>query len=807
MRRAVTLVELLIVVSVLAILAGGAYVVIGNVRESSRSTKLEADVAAVNRALDVYEAQGGSGLPGSASTKTEILTVLEKLKKTSSQRMPGLSGRMIDPRLTVDMQSESDASGSGERALWNGTTHRFVIATAGGTGIESFALDDTIGGVDYGTETRTPTLQVAQVDTSHWVWDYRDRAATSSGGSTDPTTSNPTGTPPPTSPTAQPLSAPTFSEGTGDYALKEFAKDITLTNPNPRGSSLVLYSVNGGANKLYLGGTISVNPGDTISTYAKSVDPDHWTDSSNATSTYTAIPVTLVVKLSSPVTQLSFQDAGGAMDGIATSTAPDATLEIDNTADIPSAYQSNSYFELLWTNDGSDPLTSASAHNVTFSAGSPTTKISLGVGQWPTSGSLELRAAAKAINTTYFNDSDVQSATISRTVTALTAPTIDPPTSYRSADFPIAIYKNSAATYPSSYRIYYTTDGSDPGNSGGNPVTGTVYSGAFQLGSSISAAIVQARIYAPSTYAAWFTPSPLDSATYSSGGSGSNIVGAFVSDASINGTFQGSIVLSNPHNFNFNSGAKITNGNLYVVGTPSIVYNGGSVEGRQFLTDGTEVLPATDTRKIVDLNGSADPSNYKIILNNGSDIAGKIYRRATTFSMPTVSAPPDPSNSNNLNVNSPLAGSVDPAQYANVNLNNGAGTVTLQPGNYGNISAGSGTTIQIGVAGSTTPTVYNFQGLTLNSSSKLEVLGPVILTIKQNININSGTVLGNVDHPEWLSLNIYSGNFQINSDAAAYAMITAPTSTVNLNGTFRGGVIANYLTINGDGVAMTLPVQ
>jgi hypothetical protein len=142
-----------------------------------------------------------------------------------------------------------------------------------------------------------------------------------------------------------------------------------------------------------------------------------------------------------------------------------------------------------------------------------------------------------------------------------------------------------------------------------------------------------------------------------------------------------------------------------------------------------------------------------------------------------------------------------------VNLNNGAGTVTLQPGNYGNISAGSGTTIQIGVAGSTTPTVYNFQGLTLNSSSKLEVLGPVILTIKQNININSGTVLGNVDHPEWLSLNIYSGNFQINSDAAAYAMITAPTSTVNLNGTFRGGVIANYLTINGDGVAMTLPVQ
>ncbi len=93
-------------------------------------------------------------------------------------------------------------------------------------------------------------------------------------------------------------------------------------------------------------------------------------------------------------------------------------------------------------------------------------------------------------------------------------------------------------------------------------------------------------------------------------------MGAFVTDASINGTFVGSLVLSNPHNFNFNSGAKITNGNLYVVGTPSITYNGGTVQGRQFLTDGTEVLPATDTRTVVDLNGSASPSNYKIILNS-----------------------------------------------------------------------------------------------------------------------------------------------------------------------------------------------
>lgn len=808
-RQAFTLVELLIVVGVLAILAGGAYVTMRNVREASRNQKLEADVAAVNRALDIYETSGGSGLPVTASTQVQIQTVLDKLKTASALRMPGLSGQMIDQRLTVEMQSSGDASGSDERAVWSGATHRFVVVNAGAAGIKSFLLDDSLGAVDYGTEARAAMLQVSQVTTNHWIWDYTDRVASvgGGGGGTVPTGSNPTSTPPPSAPTASQLSAPTFSQAGGSYALINFDMSVTLSNPNPSGSSMIIYSKNGGTMQLYRGASISVAPGDSIRAYALSIDPDHWTDSSIATNAYAATPVTLVVSLSSPVTQLTYQQAGGAMDGIASSTAPSATLSVSNTSAIPAKYQTSSKFDLLWTNDGTDPLTSNTAHTATFSNGSPTTTISLGLSQWPSAGNLQLRAAARTRDTSMFASSSSQSASVTRSLVTLPAPSIDPPTSYRSVDLPISIYKGTSGVHPSSYRIYYTTSGTDPGNSSGNPVTGTAYSGPFQLGSSISAAVVKARTYASTTYAAWFNPSTTTTSTYTSGGSGSNIVGAFVTDASINGTFEGSLVLSNPHNFNFNSGAIVSKGNLYVVGTPSITYNGGTVVGRQFLTDGTEIVPATDTRTVIDLNGSVDPSNYKIILNSGSTIQGKIYRRASTFSMPTVAQPPSPSNNNNLNVNSPLAAPVSATQYANVNLNNGAGTVILSPGNYGNISAGSGTTIRIGTAGSTTPTVYNFQGLTLSSSAKLEVVGPVILTIKQNINVNSGVVMGNVDHPEWLSLNIYSGNFQINSDAAAYAMVIAPSSTVNLNGTFRGGVIASYLTINGNGVAMTLPVQ
>lgn len=800
--HAVTLVELLIVVAVIGILASGAYEVIQDMHESARVAKLESDVAAINRALNVYRVSGGS-LPTSATPQQ----ILDKLKTAAAlSRMPGLSGRMIDPRLYADTQT-SVASGA-ERAFWDGTNDKFYIATSGTGGIAQFTLNDAIGAVDYGTETRVPTLQPSQATTNHWVWDYTDRLAASSGSVSGsvPATTN-ASTPPPSAPAAVPLTAPSLSPSGGAYDLSQFKLAVTISNPNPPGTSIIKYSLNGGTAQIYRGQSISISPTDSISAQALTIDPDHYSDSSNASAQYTANPLKLVVSVSAPGS-LTYQQAGGSMSGMTNTAAPTATLTATNVSNIDQSFRSAMQF--VWTYDGSDPLTSSTAQSsssFTASSSAPTVSADVSIGRWPSTGSLTIRAALRSTNANYFSNSDSQSASISRTLTTLTSPIIDPGSSYRAADLPISIYANTSGTYPASTRIYYTTDGSDPGDSGGNPTGGTAYTGAFELGSSVSAAVVKSRLYASTTYAAWFNASPATMANYTSAGGGGGIVGAFVANANINGSYTGSLILSNPQNFNFNSGARISKGNLYVAGTPSIVYNGGTVEGRQFLPDGTEVIPATDTRTVVDLNGSVDPSNYKIILNSGSDIAGKIYRRTTTFTMPTVPQPPGPNNNNNLNVNSPLSSPVDPTQYANVNLNNGAGTVTLSPGNFGNISAGSGTTLVLGTAGATTPSVYNFSGLTLNSNSTLQIVGPVILNINQNININNGVVMGNSAHPEWLDLNIYSGNFQINSSAAAYAEVTAPNSSVNLSGTFQGGVIANYLTINGNGVALTLPTQ
>lgn len=803
--HAFTLVELLIVVATIGILAGGAYAVIRSMQEGARVSKLESDVAAINRALKVYRISGGT-LPGNSAAPQDVL---DKLKKSATlSRMPGLSGRMIDPRLEAVPQTSDQAASGDERAIWDGDTGQFITATTGANGIEEFKLDDLLSTKDYSTEDRTPTFQPSQATTSHWVWDYTDRLAASAGtvSGSVPTTVN-ASTPPPVAPSAVPLTAPVLSPSGGAYDLSQFKLSVTISNPNPPGTSIVKYSLNGGTSQIYLGQSITVSPTDSISTQALTIDPDHYSNSPSASAQYTANPLQLVVSISAPGS-LTYQQAGGAMSNMTNTAAPTATLTATNLSNIDKSFRSAMQF--VWTYDGSDPLTSSTAQSSSsFDATSsaPNVSADVSISHWPSTGSLTIKAALRSTNSNYFTDSDSQSASISRTLTTLTSPIIDPGSSYRSADLPISIYANTSGTYPATTRIYYTTDGSDPGDSGGNPTGGTAYTGAFELGSSISAAVVEARLYASTTYAAWFNASPATMANYTSAGGGGEIVGAFVANANINGSYTGSLILSNPQNFNFNSGARISKGNLYVAGTPTIVYNGGTVEGRQFLPDGTEVIPATDTSKVVDLNGSVDPSNYKIILNNGSDIAGKIYRRTTTFTMPTVPQPPGPSNNNNLNVNSPLSSPVDPTQYANVNLNNGAGTVTLSPGNFGNISAGSGTTIVLGTAGATTASVYNFQGLTLNSNSTLEILGPVILNIDQNININNGVVMGNSAHPEWLDLNIYSGNFQINSSAAAYAEVTAPNSSVNLSGTFQGGVIANYLTINGNGVALTLPTQ
>ncbi len=248
-----------------------------NVRESSRAQKLEADVAAVNRASIFTRPAAEAACPARRAPrrKSRPCSTIEDRRRAAHA---GLAGQMIDQRLTVVMQSADDAGGSAERAIWSSATHRFVVVDAGAAGIESFARR---------RHPRRDRLRHggARVHAPGFAGDHepldlglhRPRGERERWRRTVPTGSNPTSTPPPTAP--RPRSLPRqFFEGTAPIRSRSSIPRRRSTSRirNPSGSSMIIYRVSGGTDKLYRGGTISVAPGDSITAYALSISPDHW---------------------------------------------------------------------------------------------------------------------------------------------------------------------------------------------------------------------------------------------------------------------------------------------------------------------------------------------------------------------------------------------------------------------------------------------------------------------------------------------------------------------------------------------------
>ena len=82
--------------------------------------------------------------------------------------------------------------------------------------------------------------------------------------------------------------------------------------------------------------------------------------------------------------------------------------------------------------------------------------------------------------------------------------------------------------------------------------------------------------------------------------------------------------------------------------------------------------------------------------------------------------------------------------------------------------------------------------------ARLEIVGPVILVLKQSVSVNSGVTFS--DHAaEWFALRIASGGLVLNGATELPALVVAPNGTVTLNGsaTLRGTVKADRLIVNG----------
>jgi RHS repeat-associated protein len=256
----------------------------------------------------------------------------------------------------------------------------------------------------------------------------------------------------------------------------------------------------------------------------------------------------------------------------------------------------------------------------------------------------------------------------------------------------------------------------------------------------------------------------------------------------LNGKIDGSIQQLNGETTIFNSTGNMT-GDLKVPGVPSVVVNGAPIWSG-----------------VVTGTGTATPTAYQIILNSGAKLRN-LLNRTNPVAMPSVPTPTASTGTVSLVISNP---SQVPSSFANirdVTLNTGAGIVAVPPGNYRNFIVNSGSKLKFGTVGSSQPVVYNIAQLTLNSTSALEIVGPVIINSSSNITINGST--GVLANEGMLRLRMSAGNFTLNSSSNFYGSVTAPngTITINSNSNLYGNIACNILTINSGGLLKISPLD
>ncbi|HWA08543.1 MAG TPA: Ig-like domain-containing protein [Opitutaceae bacterium] len=250
----------------------------------------------------------------------------------------------------------------------------------------------------------------------------------------------------------------------------------------------------------------------------------------------------------------------------------------------------------------------------------------------------------------------------------------------------------------------------------------------------------------------------------------------------LNGSVDGSVQQLTAESVTLNGGGSIS-GELLVPGTPTVRLNGNPFFGG-----------------VIAGSGVATPAGYQVTLNGGAHL-GHLHTRSDPTVMASVTTPPQPSGTRSVSLNSAGQGAGEFATVRNLTLNGNVGAVAVPPGTYGNFTANGNGSFVLGAAGTGVPSVYNFQSLTLNGSSTLQVLGPVVVTVNGGFTDNGGP-LGAAAHPEWLRLRIAGGGLTLNGSASCYGFVEAPDGTLTLNGSalLAGGAVCDRLVVNGGAV-------
>jgi len=504
---AYTLVEVLVTIAVMGGLATGAYVIITNVSESSARSKLEQDVRAVNNAIKVYMSQGGrlpSGITGDA-----VLATLRK--EAANSKLAGLKGSLVDPRMSIRWQSTNEAGKTMLRAYWDDAVQQFSLADSGSQpGVKEFYMGDMpdLSGTAGLDASRQGSADFASTD--KWVWDYN----TGGGTTRDVPSLVPTGGIAPTAgdtpldANTLPLDPPRFSVDSGSFPINWFPGTVALSLPPtapPTVAEIYYYAAGaaGGSSWQKYDGPVTVEPGTTIVAKTVTLDPDRFEDSGTASEVYDLTSLKLEIAANFPRTALNYRELGGTMQG-ATSLPPPpfGTVTVSNISSVPSEYTTSDKFQIFWTFDGSDPALPASTGRVAgpaFNGAFAGVQVPITLPAYRPDGGATVRIKAVALDPQYFDTSDEQTVNFGIEKIALPGTTLSV-----DADKVVMSTITDSTRLPAGSRIFYTSDGSDPGSSNGEPAAAGAepYTGPVTYPAGLTQ--YTARSYPPSALVLWF---------------------------------------------------------------------------------------------------------------------------------------------------------------------------------------------------------------------------------------------------------------------------------------------------------------